>query len=94
MDNQPVQTRACARVARDHLGVSERTLARWRGCGLLKAGKHWRRKFPTGNSPVLYHLTLCEEAMGEATARSACELERPVSKTKPRAYQCTSQRRQ
>jgi len=91
MDNQPVQTWACARVARDHLGVSERTLARWRGCGLLKAGKHWRRKFPTGNSPVLYHLALCEEAMGEATARTAGTLERSVTKSKPKAYQCRSQ---
>jgi hypothetical protein len=78
MDNRPIQTWACARTARDHLGVSEKTLARWRGCGLLKAGKHWRRKFPTGNSPVLYHLGLCEEAMGEATARTASSMERPV----------------
>ena len=35
------------------LGVSGRALARWRDSGLLKAGKHWRRKCPTGNSPVL-----------------------------------------
>ncbi len=50
-------------------GVSEKPLARWRDSGLLKAGKHWRRKFLTGNSPVLYHLRLGEEAMGEASAR-------------------------
>jgi hypothetical protein len=93
MDTQPIQNWACARVARDHLGVSEKTLARWRGCGLLKAGKHWRRKFPTGNSPVLYHLGLCEEAMGEATARAASFLEQPVTKTKPQGCRSWPQRR-
>ena len=78
MDNRPIQAWACARTAREHLGVSEKALARWRGSGLLKAGKHWRRKFPTGNSPALYHLGLCEEATGEATARAASLVERPV----------------
>ena len=59
--------------------MSDKTLARWRVCGLLKAGKHWRRKFPTGNSAVFYHLILCEEAMGEATARSASIQEKALS---------------
>jgi len=38
------------------LKVSERTLCRWRKAGLFKPGIHWRRKFPSANSPVLYHL--------------------------------------
>ena len=79
MDTQTIPMWACARLARDYLGVSEKTLARWRDSGLLKAGKHWRRKFPTCNSPVLYHLRLCEEAMGEATARSVSLQEKAVT---------------
>jgi hypothetical protein len=69
--------------AREELGISERTLARWRASGLLKPGKHWRRNFPTPNSPVLYHLPSCEETMGEATARSADLLERAVVPSRP-----------
>jgi hypothetical protein len=57
------------------LKVSERTLCRWRKAGLFKPGIHWRRKFPSGNSPVLYHLERCNEAMNEATARSPHLLE-------------------
>jgi hypothetical protein len=58
------------RAAADRLGVSERTLIRWRAIGLLQAGKHWRRKFPgSSNSPVLYRLEDCDQAMSEAFAR-------------------------
>jgi hypothetical protein len=57
------------------LGVSERTLWRWRKAGLFKAGVHWRRKFPTSNSPVLYHLSRCDAAMSEAAARTPQLLE-------------------
>jgi hypothetical protein len=57
------------------LGVSERTLCRWRKAGLFKPGIHWRRKFPTTNSPVLYHLERCDAAMSEATARTPHLLE-------------------
>jgi hypothetical protein len=57
------------------LRVSERTLCRWRKAGLFKPGIHWRRKFPSSNSPVLYHLERCNEAMSEATARSPNLLE-------------------
>jgi len=78
MTNQHSRNWADAREARLCLGVSERTLARWRAAGLLIPGKHWRRKFPSSNSPVLYHLPLCEEAMREATARSAAGLEMPI----------------
>jgi len=69
---------ATVRDARDQLGVSEKTLSRWRAAGLLKAGEHWRRKFPSPNSPVLYRLDQCEAAMNEATARSAHLLEPSV----------------
>jgi len=58
------------RAAADQLGVSERTLIRWRSSGLLQAGKHWRRKFPgSANSPVLYRLEDCDQAMSETFAR-------------------------
>ena len=66
---------ATAREARDLLGVSERTLTRWRQASLLKPGEHWRRKFPCANSPVLYHLEHCEQTMNEASARSPHLLE-------------------
>jgi hypothetical protein len=54
---------ANARAASDFLGVSEKTLFRWRSLGIFEAGLHYRRKFPSLNSPVLYHLPLCQEAM-------------------------------
>jgi hypothetical protein len=63
------------RVAADELGVSERTLLRWRSAGLLKTGVHYRRKFPANNSPLLYHLELCDQAMTEAFARDHRTLE-------------------
>lgn len=67
---------ADARSAGPLLGVSEKTLGRWRKAGLFRAGVHWRRKFPSINSPVLYHLERCNEAMNEATARTPHLLER------------------
>lgn len=66
---------APARVAADHLQVSERTLLRWRSAGVLKPGTHFRRKFPAANSPLLYQLELCEEAMNAAFARDFRTLE-------------------
>ena len=75
---------ATAREARELLGVSERTLARWRHASLLRPGEHWRRKFPCANSPVLYHLHHCEQTMNEASARSAHLLE-PAIQTISRA---------
>ncbi len=57
------------RAAADELGVSERTLLRWRAAGLLKLGVHYRRKFPAANSPLLYQLELCDKAMTDAFAR-------------------------
>jgi predicted site-specific integrase-resolvase len=63
------------RVAADDLGISERTLLRWRSAGLLKLGVHYRRKFPNPNSPLLYKLELVEQAMAEAFARDFRTLE-------------------
>jgi predicted site-specific integrase-resolvase len=66
---------APARAAADYLQVSERTLLRWRAAGLLKVGVHYRRKFVAANSPLLYHLELCEKAMNNAFARDHHTLE-------------------
>jgi len=55
-----------ARDAADALGVSERTLLRWRSAGFLKPGTHWRRKFPSPNSSILYDFAACDTAMREA----------------------------
>ena len=60
------------RAAADRLGVSERTLARWRSSGMLQAGRDYRRKFPgSANSPLLYHLDRCDAVMSEAFARDS-----------------------
>ena len=61
---------ASSRAAADQLGVSERTLHRWRAASLLKPGVHYRRKFPAANSPILYDLEAVEAVMREAAARS------------------------
>lgn len=66
---------APARAAADYLQVSERTLHRWRSAGMLQPGVHFRRKFPAVNSPVLYQLERCEEAMNAAFARDFRTLE-------------------
>lgn len=55
------------RAAADYFQISERTLYRWRVAGLLKIGVHYRRKFPVAQSPLLYHLELCEQVMGQVT---------------------------
>jgi predicted site-specific integrase-resolvase len=61
------------------LGISYSTLYRWRTSGLFKAGTHWRRKFPSGNSPVLYHLERCSQAMCAATATGIDAIEPPLA---------------
>ena len=63
------------RVAAEYLGISERTLHRWRQSALLQPGTHFRRKFPNPNSPLLYKLELVEQAMAEAFARDFRSLE-------------------
>jgi predicted site-specific integrase-resolvase len=57
------------------LNVSISTLYRWRSQGLLVAGKDWMRKFPSANSPVLYHCDRVQKRMAELTARSIDQLE-------------------
>ena len=66
---------AVQRVAADRLGISERTLQRWRSAGLLIPGDHYRRKFTNPNSPLLYHLERCEQTMSDATSRHPGRLE-------------------
>ena len=53
------------RAAADYFQISERTLLRWRTNGVLQSGIHYRRKFPAANSPLLYHLELCEQALSQ-----------------------------
>ena len=79
---------ATARLARQELGVSERTLSRWRTGGLLEACQHWRRKFPSPNSPVLYHLERCQSALEEATARTAALLEPSLTRGSGQGGRC------
>ena len=67
------------RAAADQLGVSERTLSRWRSAGLLQPGEHFRRKFPASNSPLLYQLDKCEQTMAATFARDVRTLERAES---------------
>ena len=77
---------AMQREAAACLGVSERTLHRWRSADLLQAGVHYRRKFPNPNSPLLYHLERCEQAMNEAAARHPGRLEvAPLSSSQKRS---------
>ncbi len=92
MTSQPLCRWATAREAREHLGVSEVTLARWRKSGLLKPGRDWRRKFPSHNSPVLYELESCQSVMSEATARSVELLEPLVPHTPTHATRKGSSR--
>ena len=70
--NSPWKT---SREAADFFGISERTLCRWRQAGLIQLGRDYRRKFPNPNSPLLYKLELCEEAMNAACARDTRSLE-------------------
>lgn len=63
------------------LAVSISTLYRWRTQGLLVAGKDWRRKFPSTNSPVLYHRERVEQRMAQLTATAADAVEPPIRAT-------------
>ncbi len=66
------------------LGVSGRTLQRWRSAGLLKAGRHWRRKFPAANSPILYDLEAVDALMRELAARDPDSIELvPIAEQDP-----------
>ena len=64
-----------ARETAAYLRVSERQLLRWRQAGFFEAGIHYRRKFPSTNSALLYQIVLCEKAMCDAANRDARTLE-------------------
>ena len=66
------------KVSRDaayFLSVSERQLFRLRKAGILVAGTHFIRKFPTANSALLYEVDLCQQAMQDASSRNVQTLE-------------------
>ena len=70
------------KVSRDaafYLNVSERQLYRLRQAGILIAGTHFIRKFPTTNSALLYEVALCQKAMQDASSRPVQTLERAES---------------
>ena len=50
----------------NHLGVSEKTLQRWRNSGFLKLGIHYRRKFPTTQRYIIYNPLLIEKLLATA----------------------------
>ena len=66
---------ATARDACTHLGVSERTLSRWRAAGLLKPGEHRRSEVASPNSPVVYRLTVVAAALAGAAVHGLGELQ-------------------
>tara|TARA_B100001094_G_C17857409_1_gene635718 strand:+ start:349 stop:582 length:234 start_codon:yes stop_codon:yes gene_type:complete len=69
-----------ARETAAYLRVSERQLLRWRQAEIFKAGIHYRRKFPSSNSALLYQILLCEKAMCDAATRNYKTLETTVFK--------------
>ncbi len=64
------------RQAADFLGVSERTLMRWRQSDVLQPGEHYRRKFTSPRSGVLYDLPATEAALLAQCQRDHRTLER------------------
>ena len=58
-----------------YLRVSERQLYRYRQAGIFKAGVHYRRKFPSPTSALLYQVKLCDQAMVDAASRNVETLE-------------------
>ena len=64
-----------ARETAAYLRVSERQLLRWRQAEIFQAGVHYRRKFPSANSALLYQIVLCEKAMCDASTRDVKTLE-------------------
>ena len=64
-----------ARETAAYLRVRERQLLRWRQADFFEAGIHYRRKFQSVNSALLYQIILCEEAMCDAATRDVRTLE-------------------
>jgi hypothetical protein len=52
------------------LGISTRTLRRWRDSDRFVPGEHYRRKGPNPESEVIYHAAYCVEAIKEFTRQS------------------------
>ena len=63
------------RKAADFLGMSERTLQRYRQAGVLQSGEHYRRKFMTMRSALLYNLPATDAAITAQFARDHRTLE-------------------
>ena len=63
------------RKAADFLGMSERTLLRYRQTGVLQSGEHYRRKFMNSRSALLYNLPATDSAITAQFARDPCTLE-------------------
>ena len=60
----------------EQLSFSEATLRRLRQRGIFIFGVHCRRKFAgNNNSPILYNIEVCEEALLERDRREARTLE-------------------
>ncbi len=59
----------------ESLGISEKTLQRWREIGYLKPGTHWRSAPKPQSIPwkpeVIYHLRWCKEEMEYWLAQDA-----------------------
>ena len=59
-----------------YLKVSDSTLYKYRKYGYLKAGIHWRNKFPDSpKSGVLYNIKACEKALIDMSRSHAETLE-------------------
>jgi predicted site-specific integrase-resolvase len=56
------------------LGISVRTLRRWRESGRLKPGEHYRRKGPSPDSDVIYNVAACVQIIDDFTRDRAMEL--------------------
>lgn len=63
------------RKAADFLGMSERTLQRYRQAGVLQPGEHYRRKFMNSRSALLYNLPATDAAITAQFARDHRTLE-------------------
>ena len=66
------------RQAADYLGMSERTLMRYRQAGVLQPGEHYRRKFMNSRSALLYNLPATDAAITAQFARDHRTLEQAV----------------
>ena len=61
--------------ASKELGVSEKTLQRWREVGYLKSGTHWRIAYKlktlSTKSHEIYHMQWCKEEINYWLAQDA-----------------------